>query len=131
MKRTIAPVLFAAALAGCATGNTGGSGPGHEGRSAEDNLTRKLAEFRASQVKSVTYDLFFRLSSGAKTYDGSTRITLELTKTDAPLSLDFVGKEIRSVDVGRVRVTDFIQRTGSIEIPARYLTPRTEITIAY
>src|SRR5579885_2716021 len=128
LKRYVS-ILAMLALAGCASGKT--TSGGAPTRAAEDNLTQGFAEFRASQVRKVAYDLTFQLNKGARSYDGTARIELELARTDAPLTLDFVGKSISSIEVGGKKIEDFVVRTGSIEIPARHLAPHTTVLISY
>src|SRR4051812_49431472 len=95
-----------------------------------DNLTRETAEFRAAQVRTVTYDLEFTLKKGSRSYDGRTKINLELARTDAPLSIDYMGKAPEKILVNGAVVTDPVRRTGSFDIPARYLKPRTVVEVA-
>src|SRR4051812_10833476 len=116
MKLTRLSFLLAFVLFSCATSQPDRK-PQPGARAPEDNLTRSFAELRAEQVAGVSYNLSFTLKKGATTYDGITHIKLALKRVDMPLSIDFVGGPIHSLEVNGVRVADYKTQTGSLEIP--------------
>ncbi|MES2855656.1 MAG: M1 family aminopeptidase, partial [Bdellovibrionota bacterium] len=100
-------------------------------RADEDNLTRSFAEFRKTQISKVDYKVSLMLNKGADEYKGVATIDLELNKTDQPLSIDFTTKKLESLKIGGAAVTDFKAYKHSIEIPAKLLTKKMSIEIAY
>lgn len=102
-----------------------------QARPPEDNLTHDFARMRKSQVRSVDYELRFTLNKGAETFSASTIMSVELARTDAPLSIDLLAKSISSVRVNGVAVTDFGSRKGSFDIPAKRLAKKMRIEIDY
>src|ERR1700722_16936176 len=97
-KAYVLVLALLAAASGCASSGKPSLGDGIPARAAQDNLTESFAEFRASQVKSVSYDLSFKVKKGATSYDGIAVVNAELTRTNAPLTLDFVGKTITRIE---------------------------------
>src|SRR5262245_37691492 len=100
-------------------------------RADEDNLTLEFARFRKSQVHSVDYELAFSFEAGRDEFSGAAALTVELARTDAPLSIDFVGEELRSVRVDGTPITDCVVRTGSFDIPPAHLRKSMRIEIEY
>ena len=100
-------------------------------RAAEDNLTLEFAKHRRGQVKSVAYTLALKLEKGSEEFTGKLTADVELAKVDQPLSFDFMGKKVTSLEVNDKVVTDFSSRTGSFDIPAKYLAPKSRIEIEY
>lgn len=101
------------------------------GRASEDNLTEEFARFRKSQVRSVSYDLSFVLTPKSEEFSGEAELNLDLSRVDAHLSIDTTAKKIHSVWVNGIEVKDFVSRTGSIDIPSKYLTPLSKIKITF
>jgi len=100
-------------------------------RPAEDNLERVLANSRREQVKSVNYALHFTFRKGQDEYAGHAVITADLSTTKMPLSLDWLGKAPDKISVNGEEIKDFKTQTGSLEIPAAHLKPKTEISIEF
>lgn len=100
-------------------------------RPADDNLTAEFAKFRRTQVRTVEYEMSFTLNKGADEYSGRTLIRADLNKVDLPLSVDLMTKKITEVKVNGKIIGDYIARTGSLDIPPKYLTPSVQIEIAY
>ena len=100
-------------------------------RAAEDNLTVEFAKHRREQVKSVAYTLALKLDKGSQEFAGKLTADVELSKLDQPLSFDFMGKKIVSLKVNDKPVTDFSSRTGSFDVPAKYLTAKSKIEVDY
>jgi aminopeptidase N len=99
-------------------------------RENDDNLTRKMAEFRKSQIDKVDYTLQFELKEVAEKFQGHEQIDVTLKKTDQPLSIDFTG-DIQTLKVNGQTVAQFTKRKGSFDIPSKYLKPMTKIEIDY
>jgi len=106
-------------------------GAGAPRRADEDNLTREFARFRSAQVRSVDYELEFALDKGRDDFSGKAVLQVELTRTDAPLSIDFVWKEIRAVRVNGAPIADYATRKGSLDIPVSRLRKAMRIEIEY
>ncbi len=100
-------------------------------RAADDNLTSAFAKHRKYQIQAVDYELFLKFEKSTNEYSGRTIIHAKLNQTNEPLSLDFVGKKVSEVKVNGTVISDFITRTGSLEIPAKRLKPTTQIEISY
>lgn len=100
-------------------------------RPAVDNLTWEFAKARASQIKTVDYELFFKFDKGQKGFSGKTLIKTQLTRLDQPLSIDFIYKKIESVTVNNQPIKNYTSQVGSIAIPAKYLKSQTDIEIQY
>ncbi len=121
---------FAALLAACCwllAGSMALAG----GRPAGNNLERVFAEQRRAQVSSVAYALHFTFTKGSQQYQGEARIATELADTTQPLSLDWLGAAPLSLSVNGQAIADYKLQTGSIEIPAGYLQPQTEIIVKF
>lgn len=99
------------------------------GRPEVDSLTLELAQARKAQIQKVDYDLFVHLEKKASTYRYRVTAHTVLNDVQKPLSLDYLGKTIVRIVVNGTLVEDFRVRTGSIEIPAKYLKPQTQIEI--
>jgi aminopeptidase N len=127
-KLVTVAALAAACLTACAPLRLS---PPSEPRAAEDNLTESFARFRASQVRAVDYELEFSLFKGTDAYRGKALLTVELKRTDAPLNLDMKGEKLESVKVNGERITDFVERLGSLELPSRRLAPSMKIEIEF
>lgn len=102
-----------------------------QARPSVNNLERSFAEMRRAQIKSVNYDTTFTFRQGKDTYDGITAIQLELNDLKKPLSVDWLGTKPSAVTVNGKTIKDFKVATGWIEIPARYLAAKTEITLTF
>src|SRR5262249_30214584 len=100
-------------------------------RADDDNLTRDFARFRSAQVRAVDYELEFALDKGRDDFSGKAVLSVELARTDAPLSIDFVAKEISAVRVDGAPIADYTTRTGSLDIPAVHLRKTMRIEIEY
>jgi aminopeptidase N len=100
-------------------------------RANEDNLTETFAEARKAQVKSVAYDLWFTLNKGAEGFSGKAILDVELTRTDRPLSIDLLWKEISAIRVNRKEVKNYVTRKGSFDIPAKMLAKNSKIEVEY
>lgn len=100
-------------------------------RKNDDDLTQALAAQRKSQVKSISYGLHFFLQKNIADFKARAVLTLELSRTDLPLSLDFVDNKISSLSVNGEVIRNYPTRTGSFDIPAKYLKEKTEIAISY
>ena len=94
-------------------------------------MSREFARQRKSMVRAVSYDVFLSFAKNATAFRGRTVIKAELTRTDWPLSIDAELSKIVVVVVNGTQITDFTLREGSIEIPARYLSAKNEISIDY
>ncbi len=97
----------------------------------EDNLTKEFAELRKSQIRSVDYDLSFKFEKGREDFDGKALLKIKLLKIDKALSIDFIGKKIRSVKVNGALITQFKVRKGSFDLPAQVLTSEMQVEIDY
>jgi aminopeptidase N len=100
-------------------------------RSADDDLTLRLAETRKEQIKSIDYDLSLELAKNAPVFTGKVIIKMELARTDLPLSFDSMVKEITSVRVNGKNLKNYPERKGSFDIPSKLLKSQTEIEIDY
>ncbi len=100
-------------------------------RPAGNNLERVFAEQRRAQVRSVAYALHFTFTKGSQQYGGEARITTELADITRPLSLDWLGKAPLTLSVNGQVINDYTQQVGSIDIPAKYLQPKTEIFVRF
>ena len=100
-------------------------------RPNDDNISFEFSQFRRNQVKSVDYEISIKLTKGGEDYSGRTIANVQLAKTNAPLSFDFVGKKIESITVNGKPVQNFTTRTGSFDIPAAALAPTSKIEINY
>lgn len=100
-------------------------------RASEDNLTRAFAQGRKSQIRAVAYDIRITLQKKSKEFFATTIIDVELAKLGQPLSIDFVGKKILGVKVNDAAIKDYVTRTGSFDIPQKYLKDKTKIEIDY
>jgi aminopeptidase N len=100
-------------------------------RASDDNLTRRFAQARKSQVRSVDYELSFTLDKGSNEFKAKTVLNVELTRTNEPLSIDFVWKKIDEIRANGIAVTGYPTRKGSFDIPAKYLAKSTRIEIEY
>lgn len=105
--------------------------PAFGARKSDDNLALKEAIARKSQVKSVSYDLFFDLSLNSGGFKGKTLIRAELNRIDVPLSIDSMARKIESVKVNGKEIRNYQKRKGSFDVPARNLSPQVEIEITY
>jgi aminopeptidase N len=97
----------------------------------EDNLTREFAELRKSQIRSVDYDLSFKFAKGREDFDGKALLKIELLKLDKTLSVDFIGKRIRSIKVNGSNITQYKARKGSFDLPANILTSQMQVEVDY
>ena len=100
-------------------------------RADEDDLTRELARFRKSQVRSVDYELRVELREGSDEFPGKAALDVALARTDAPLSIDFLWKQLEAVRVDGVPLADPVTRTGSFDIPAERLRDKVRIEVDY
>jgi len=98
-------------------------------RPAANNLELSFAQARKKQVKSLRYELSLSFQKGAEEYSGNAKITLELNNKAKPLSLDWFGKKIEKVAVNGTVISDYLEKKGWIEIPARHLKKGTSATI--
>ena len=80
-------------------------------------------------MRSVDYELEFALDKGRDDFTGKAVLQVELTRTDAPLSIDFVWKEIRAVRVNGAPIADYATRKGSLDIPVSRLRKAMRIEI--
>ncbi len=71
------------------------------GTEREDNskLTQEYAEFRATQVEQVSYQLMVELDPSLDYFSGENRIRFELRDNSSDLTLDFSGGEVFGVSV--------------------------------
>ncbi|WP_408096489.1 aminopeptidase N [Peredibacter sp. HCB2-198] len=100
-------------------------------RPSEDNITRDFAKMRRAQIKDVKYNLSFDLAKNQDTYSGKAIIHLTLNDLTRPLSLDWKNKAIQSLQVNGVTLTDYPKREGSFDVPAKFLAPKTLITVFF
>lgn len=100
-------------------------------RTADDDLTLKLAKARKTQVKSVNYSLFFELAKGSDTFKGKTIITLELNHLKQDLTIDSLLSKIESVTVNGKTLTKYPSRKGSLDIPKSNLSKKSVVEIVY
>lgn len=100
-------------------------------RTADDDLTLKLAKLRKAQVKSVNYTLFFELNKGSDTFKGKTIITLELNHLKQDLTIDSLLKNIESVKVNGEKLVKFPTRKGSFDIPKTKLAKNVSVEVEY
>lgn len=101
------------------------------GRPDEDNLTRQLAQTRKAQIRSVHYDLRFTLRKNSKVFDGVASLAIELADLNQPLSVDFFAPKMTSVKINGEEIKDYVLRTGSFDIPAKYLKDKIQLEIQY
>lgn len=73
-------------------------------RTSDDNLTFKLATQRKTQVKDISYKLYFELQKNTPEFEGTATLLVELLRTDLPLSLDLVGAKISQLNILRIRM---------------------------
>jgi aminopeptidase N len=100
-------------------------------RPSDDNLTRKFARQRRSQVKAIKYDLYFEFEKGRKKFRGVTTLNVSLATTKRPLSIDTLYATISSVTVNGKRLERYLARKGSFDIPAKALAPESKIEVIY
>ncbi|MBA2404706.1 MAG: aminopeptidase N [Bdellovibrionales bacterium] len=100
-------------------------------RKNDDDLTQALAAQRKSQIKNISYLLHFDLQKKEDEYKGRSILTIDLNRTDLPLSLDFVNNKILSLKVNGQELKKYPSRKGSLEIPAKHLKSKSEIEISY
>ncbi len=106
-------------------------------RDDQDVLTQEYAQFRREQVRDVSYEveLWFEKSEAIdksqETFRGRTILHLELNRTDAPLSIDLLHKEISSILVDGRPVHDFVSRKGSFDLPAQHLSNQMVVQVDY
>lgn len=101
------------------------------GDPAEDNLTRAQARERKAQINAVDYDVHIKLAKGKDGFDVITTINAELKKTSKVLRVDLIAKEIAKVAVNGTEIKDFRRRDSWLEIPEKYLAPKTTIEITH
>jgi aminopeptidase N len=90
-----------------------------------------MAQLRKSQIKEVSYDLFFDLKKDAKGYRAKSLINLELKRTDLPLSFDFVVDKIIELKVNGRVLKNFSKRNGSFDLPQKILTPSMTVEVDF
>lgn len=90
-------------------------------RAPENNLERSFAIARKKQVKSVSYELDLELKKGEAEYKGKVRINVELAPASNALSIDWHGRKIESLTVDGKTISEFKEKKGWLEIPAKYL----------
>lgn len=100
-------------------------------RPSEDNITRDFAKMRRAQIKDVKYNLTFDLGKNQDTYSGKAIIRLTLNDLKTPLTLDWKNKSIQSLEVNGVKLDKYPTREGSFDVPAKYLAPKTLLTIFF
>lgn len=100
-------------------------------RTADDDLTLKLAKLRKAQVKSVNYTLFFQLDKGSDTFKGKTIITLALNHLKQDLTIDSYLTKIETVKVNGEQLTKFPSRKGSFDIPKSKLAKNLVVEVEY
>lgn len=98
-------------------------------RQEVDALTLDLARIRKAQIQKVDYDLFVKADKKTSNYQYRVNVHLVLNETNRPLNFDYIGKSIERVVVNGSLVEDFRVRTGSLEIPAKYLKAQTQVEI--
>jgi len=130
MMKRISFAILAMSIGTFALGS-GASAPQAVQRADEDNLTLEFARFRRSQVSSVAYDLTFTLDEGSDAFSGKAVLNIELARTDAPLSIDFLWKKLAAVRANGSPITDYVTRNGSFDIPAKHLSKAMRIEIDY
>lgn len=97
----------------------------------DDDLTQALAVQRKEQIKTISYALHFDLQKKVETFTAKSILTLELNRTDLPLSLDLLDKKISSLKVNGKVLKNYPVRKGSFDVPSKYLQPKTEIEVSY
>ena len=106
-----------------------GAAPGI--RKNDDDLSRTFAEFRKSQVKSISYVLYFELEKKLSTFKAKATLNIELNHIDKDLSLDVLDQKISSISVNGTQVKKYPIRKGSLDIPAKFLQTKSQIEIMY
>lgn len=100
-------------------------------RASDDDLTYLLAQQRKSQVNHVEYFLHFTLDKNLPGYKGQAKIELKLSRTDIPLSFDFLMKKIESIKVNGEVLKTYVSRKGSFDLPVKVLKPEMTVEITY
>ncbi|MCF6157668.1 MAG: aminopeptidase N [wastewater metagenome] len=100
-------------------------------QAAKNILTRQEAQARKKQIKSVNYELEFRFRKNAGSFDGTTKIAVELNTPGIPLRIDAAVTEIKKIVVNDHQIRDAAVYEGFLEIPSQYLRSENEIVIDY
>ena len=127
-------LLAAALLGSAASAQSDRPAPAGERvptRSAQAVLSRDYAAFRSRQVADVRYRLQLDLNAGEEVYTGRVEIEFQLLHARAPLTVDFDGGEVRSVELAG-RAVSYRYNGSFLEIPAEQLVPGPlRLAIAY
>ncbi|MEL7450682.1 MAG: aminopeptidase N [Pseudomonadota bacterium] len=143
--RNVSPVIVAAAaLVACAPPSekpqdleanasmkTSADATAPVSRDPQQRLTATYARFRSSQIANVDYDLAISLPPEAERFAGTSTVTFDLLRRDAPVTVDFKGGEISSVVING-RPLEVEHNGAWLRLPADALAEgRNSVAIAF
>ncbi|MCX4029784.1 aminopeptidase N [Endozoicomonas sp. SM1973] len=100
-------------------------------RAAEANLTHEYAKQRYQQVQDVSYQLALSLSKNKPDYTGEVKVDFTWQPGKQPLTLDFVGGQVNSMQVNGKPVKA-AYNNWFIKLPANQLkTGRNQVIVQY
>ncbi len=126
-------VTAALGLSACNQAPTPVDDGGVPGVTREDKpgLTQQYAEFRATQVENVRYELAVVLDSSLAYFSGENRVAFDLPENASDLTIDFANGEVLGVSANGV-VIEADYNDSYITVPAAALTVgRNEVVIRF
>jgi aminopeptidase N len=98
-------------------------------RPPENNLTEVFAKTRRKQVESLSYDLRLNFMKGKDSFSGKVKLFFKLHHLNMPLSIDWLGEKIDSLQVNGEPLKTYRSAKGWLEIPAAKLRKNQSNTV--